>query len=87
MRDLPTALSEMDRLKLTLAKEREARLRAEAANIQMAQQQVNAARAQMEIEHRALMEQLKQTYSLTPGDEVGEDGSIKRAPVRAIKEG
>ncbi len=78
MSDLPTTLSEMDRLKLALAKEKESRVRAELINAQMVLRSAQAAHMALEAETRVLFEALKQTYSLSPGDEVGEDGSIKR---------
>lgn len=79
MSDLPTALSEMDRLKLALAKEKEGRVRVELINAQMVLRSAQAAHMALEAETRALFDSLKQTYSLESGDEVSEDGSIKRA--------
>ena len=84
---LPTALSEMDRLKLALAKEKQSRLQAEAANLGMAQRAVNGAIATLEKENAVLFERLKVDYQLAPNDEVSEDGAITRAPVRIVKEG
>jgi hypothetical protein len=82
---VPASLSEMDRLKLTLAKEREARLRAEAANLQMAQRALDAAMARASQEAAALSAELRQRYALAPGDEIAEDGGIRRSPVRALE--
>lgn len=86
MSDLPTTLSEMDRLKLALAKERAGRLQADAINLQNAQRQLEAAVAKGQVELKALSDELKERYSLAPGDEVAEDGTIKRAPVRALEQ-
>lgn len=78
--ELPTKLSELDRLKMTLAKEKQQRLQAEAANLQMLQRQLQAQHAGLEAENKSLFEELKATYKLNPGDEVAEDGTIKRVP-------
>lgn len=74
------ALTEMDRLRLTLAKERDARLRAEAANVQMMQRQLEMAHAKAQAEFSALHAELRERYTLVPGDEIAEDGTIRRAP-------
>ena len=80
------AISEIDRLKIQLAKERQLRLKSEAAGLQMMQRQLVAAQQSVEAEATALFGALKATYALEPGDEIGEDGAIKRAP-RDTKEG
>lgn len=85
---LPTTLTEMDRLKLSLARERDGRLKAEAANLQMAMRAVEGALAKATQETSALSAELRERYMLEQGDEISEDGNIKRAPVRALpKEG
>ena len=86
MSDLPAKLTEMDRLRLQLAKERQGRLQAEAANLSMAvgrnEAEVRAAQA----EDKALFDGLKVSYQLEDQDEVKLDGTIKRSAVRALKE-
>jgi len=83
----PTVISEIDRLKLDLAKEKRSRLQAEALNLQMMQRNVMAQQISMEAEQKALFEHLRDAYGLSSGDEIGENGTIKRAPVRdATKE-
>lgn len=77
---LPVMLSEVDRLKMQLAKEKQARLQADAINLQMAQRQMQATMQASQAEAQVLFAALKDTYKLAPGDEVGEDGAIKRAP-------
>jgi len=84
---LASTLSEMDRLKLLLAKEKASRVQAESVNLQMAQRQIQAQFAVVEAENKALFERLKVDYALAPADEIGEDGVIKRSPVRSLKEG
>lgn len=81
---LPTALSEMDKLKLQLAKEKQSRLQAEAINLQMAQGSVKAQMNAVEAENKVLFDRLKAEYQLAPADEIGEDGVIKRSPVRSL---
>lgn len=81
---LPAALSEMDRLKLTLAKEKQGRLNAEMTNLQMAQRAIQAQFATVDAENKALFDRLKVEYQLAPADEIGEDGTIKRSPVRSL---
>lgn len=84
--NLPVSLSEMDLLKLQLLKEKQARFQAEAANLQMAQRSLQAQQQQLVSESAILSVHLRATYDLAPADEIGEDGAIKRSPVRAIKE-
>ena len=84
--DLPMKLSELDRLRMVLAKERQQRLQAEAANVQMLQRQLQAQHAALEAENKALFEELKLTYTLNQGDEIAEDGTIKRTPQPPAKE-
>jgi hypothetical protein len=84
--NLPTKLSELDRLKMVLAKERQGRLQAEAAHLQMLQRQLQAQHSALEGENKTLFEELKTTYNLNPGDEIAEDGTIKRTPQPPAKE-
>jgi hypothetical protein len=84
---LPTHLGEMDKLKLQLAKERAGRITSDLTMLQTAMRAAQSASATIEAENKVLFERLKQEYQLAPADEIGEDGSIKRSPVRAIKEG
>ena len=81
----PSCLTEMDRLKLSLMKEKGQRLQAETLNLQMMQRALQAQHAAFEEESKAFSATLKATYALEPGDEIGEDGAIKRTPVRSIK--
>jgi hypothetical protein len=83
---LPTALSEMDRLKLTLQKEKAARFQAEGMNLQLAMRQHQAQQGTLQKESMEFAKELQATYSLAPADEINEDGTIKRAPP-AKKEG
>lgn len=85
MSDTPSQLSEMDRLRLQLSKERQARLQAEAQNLRLAQARHEAEVRQVTAEDKAVFDALKATYALEPNDEILGDGTIKRAPVRAIK--
>jgi len=82
---LLTALSEMDKLKLTLQKEKQARFQAEGMNLQMAMRQHQAQQGPLQAEAMAFAKELQATYSLAPSDEINEDGTIKRSPVRALK--
>lgn len=82
---MSTTLSEVDRLRLTLSREKAARLRAESINLQMAQRALEANHTKAAEEMAALQEHLRVTYDLKPGDELLEDGTIKRAPVRELK--
>ena len=77
---LPTTLSEMDRLKLTLQKEKAARFQAEGLNLQMAMRQHQAQQGAIQKESMEFAQHLQATYSLAPADEINEDGTIKRAP-------
>jgi hypothetical protein len=83
----PVKLSEEDRLKLALLTERGQRLDAEKANLNMVARQLQAEQAKCQLEQQALSADFKTKYHLAPGDslDVG-DGSIKRAPVRAVEE-
>jgi hypothetical protein len=81
---LLTALSEMDKLKLQLAKEKASRLQSEMMNLQMVQRQVQGQLQAQEAENKVLFDRLKAEYQLAPADEIGEDGVIKRSPVRSL---
>ncbi len=81
---LPAALSEMDKLKLQLAKERQSRLQAEMVNLQMAQRSVEAQMSTVEEANKVLFDRLKSEYQLAPADQIGEDGTIKRSSVRSL---
>ena len=81
---IPSQLSETDRLRLLLAREKSARLQAEMSNVQMVQRSVQTQLAQIEAENKAFRERLKVEYRLAPADEIGEDGSIKRSQVRSV---
>ena len=76
----PTNLSEIERLKFLLIREKKARLQTEAINLQMLQRQMAAQLNSVDAEAQTFFDALKTSYELEPGDEVGEDGSIKRAP-------
>lgn len=80
-----TALSEIDRLRLHLSREKASRLSAEMVNLQMAMEQTKARFAGVQAENIAFFDKLKADYALAPADEISEDGAIKRSPVRAIK--
>jgi len=84
---LATCLSEVDCLKLRLLSERVARIKAEASNLSMLQKQLNAQHEVLAADQKVLFAALSSTYALAEGDELGEDGTIKRSPVRAIKKG
>ncbi len=86
MSDAPAKLSEMDRLRLQLSKERQARLRAEAQNLQLSMARHEAEVRAATAEDKASFDTLKATYQLETNDEILGDGTIKRAPVRALKE-
>jgi hypothetical protein len=86
MSDIPAKLIEMDRLRLQLSKERQARLRAEAQNLQMSLARHEAEVRQAAAEDKASFDTMKALYQLEANDEILGDGTIKRAPVRALKE-
>jgi len=79
--DLPTKLSEVDKLKLQLAREKQQRLQAEYTNVQMLLRTAQAAISQSQVEHKALGTELRTRYSLAETDVLDEDGTIHRNAV------
>lgn len=81
---LPAQLSELDRLKLQLSKEKQMRLQTEAMNVQMMMRSVEAQMKALDAEQKPFFDYLKSAYQLAPADQIAEDGTITRAPVRAV---
>lgn len=83
--EVPSQITEMDRLKLSLAKEKQARLQAEAVNLQMAQRALQAQHEALEKENASLFDGLKEKYNLAPSDQILESGRIVRHAPNAGK--
>jgi hypothetical protein len=83
---VPNTLTEVDKLKLELVQVKRAHLNAEAQNLLHAQRALEEQRVALDAQIKALSMDLREAYSLSPGDEILGNGSIKRTAVRAIKE-
>jgi hypothetical protein len=79
-------LSEMDRLRMQLSKERQLRMRADAHNLNTAMRVLDAEMSAAKREDDALFANMKDAYQLEPSDEVAADGTIKRAPKPVVVE-
>lgn len=79
-------ISELELTKMQLSKERALRLQAEIQNTRILLRQLDMQQQAHQVQSQEFFDALKKAYALENGDEIAEDGSIKRAPVRSLKE-
>jgi hypothetical protein len=87
MSDLPTALSELDLLRIKYDSERAQRLAAEATNLTMALQGIQKAQAEHAFAREALSKEMAERYKLGGADSIElQTGNIKRAALSLVPE-
>lgn len=76
----PNQLTEVHLLKVHLLREKQQRLQAESANLQMGQRALDSQYQQLQRENKAMADELNSAYGLKPEDQVSPEGAIVRAP-------
>lgn len=80
--ELPKKLSEEDRLKVILSREKGQRIESQIQLINMQGQMLQREQAGAQLESDALGKVLREKYSLAAGDALQEDGTIVRTPAQ-----
>lgn len=74
--DAQNKITEEELLRLKLNQERGLRISAELAHLELAKEKLQAAGTQLQVEHKAFFNTIREKYSLKPEDLIGEDGTI-----------